>query len=180
MQSDIGKIENIVGKNDKRTSVHNVWLDVNAGGTTGQLIATNGHMLAVVQCAVNTADVSGYITPEALKAARKARRAITANGALTIKDGAAFPRPTVENYGEFPNWRAVRPANLAAAQAGECDISFNAKYLLLLAEALDAKNGIVRILFQRKADGSIDELAPFTVVAGPTPGDYGVIVPCRV
>lgn len=106
------------------------------------LLATDGHRLIKVPCIPEDGDVTGPVTADALKAARKAAKVrrsafadLKANGALTLPDGTSLPRPGSR---QFPPWQEAIPRT-----EGRRQIAFNAKYLKEIADALGSDDGIV-------------------------------------
>ena len=139
------KIESVCSDDKSRPSIQNAWLDAEKG----RIIATNGKIMAIVEITTDEGDVTGPITPDAIKAARKeARRSelsIQANGSLVLPSGVSLPRPSVgEEFGQvppFPNCDAVWPsdANPIVFQVG-----LDAELLLKLALAL-SKDGEAKV-----------------------------------
>jgi len=104
-----------------------------------RLLATNGRILAVVPVLIGEHDSAGYVTQDALKAARKAAAKLndmefSCNSALTIKDGQTFSRPELGNY---PNCDQVIPKDETVYS-----VSLDPELLLSLAEAIGASRGV--------------------------------------
>lgn len=130
MKLPLSKIESATaGKKEVRLMLQHLLLSVEAKTLT----ATNGHIIAIVPVEPEEGDTSGYITVEALKAARKSKQGPRVNGSLEIVEGASFPRPTEEQDGKFPDASKVMPAK----PDREPDLCIDAKLLLQLAEALN-------------------------------------------
>ena len=71
------------------------------------VIATDGHMLVALPVEREEHDVDGWVSVDALKAARKLDKqsdvaSITANGVCALSNGATFPRPNAAKDGESP------------------------------------------------------------------------------
>lgn len=189
-------IEHVAPKKDIRRYLTHVYLDAPAPvpddaeqGAPGMLVATNGHILAAVPVTLEPGDAPGYVTTEAIKAARTAARknrkpepVIHANGALAIADGPTYPRPAVDDVGRFPDWRAVYPR--ALQDDGPPDIMIDADLLATLAAALDSGKGRrVALRFSRRTDDEGREtIDPSAVirVTGTDPDAIGLIMPCRL
>lgn len=102
----------------------------------GKLVATTGHILASVPVEDSGNDTKGYITPEALKAARKLGKKhgdvqIFANGSFLLSDGSTIPRPEFDG---FPDTAPLLES--ARSRAHEYRIKLNARLLHNLADAL--------------------------------------------
>jgi hypothetical protein len=105
------------------------------------VISTDGRCMAVVPVEVEEGDVSGWLSAEALKAARKlgfktASASVHCNGALALDNGASFPRPFVPKEGEtpsnYPNWKAVT----VPAGKNRHLLTFDVNLLVKLSKAL--------------------------------------------
>lgn len=159
------KLEGVVAKSSRYPGATHVRLDVEGK----RLLATNGHALAIVPCEPEEGDVSGAVTVEALKAARKAgmvETRLACNGALEVPGGASFPRPSPEDA-EFPKVDHV-------VHQGEpvFRVAINAESLAKLAQALGAVDGYVRLEF-------FGSRVPFRVTTGKE-GELGVIMPVTI
>lgn len=146
------EVERACGKDPSRQGLHNIMLDVAAK----RLIAVDGHMLASVPCEPTGHDHTGLVTPEALKAARKAagKRGtpmLDCNGALTIPAGAAFPRPSEDNVGKFPPVEAVIPEYREGTE-GTITVGLDAFKLAELAKCIGS-DGQVSLTFKVEAEG---------------------------
>ena len=92
------KIENALSKDPTRPQLMAAWYDVE----NKTLTATDGHRLTRIAVTVDEGDHTGWITADAIKAARKAvpKRVddaqILANGALVVPKGPTFARPSDE------------------------------------------------------------------------------------
>ena len=134
------------------------------------LVATNGRILAVVPVTAEREE-AGFVTGEALKAARKAtpKKAETmellCNGSLAVPNGPTFPRP---NDGlQFPRWQAVVPTD-----APVMTIALDVTLLARLAEALGTKTVILEISHPNHAV----RVKPYR----PSESAYGVIMPMMI
>ena len=138
-------------------------------------IATNGRVLAMVPVTLEETDQTGLISPEALKASRKNKAnpgQMIANGDIDLLDGRRLPRPTEDEVGNYPNWRQVVDG---APTEWKFQVSFNAAYLLSLAQALGCpKEALVTLSFK-------DELSPIVVHRNNSgEGEYGLLMPARI
>ncbi len=122
-----------------RPYLQHVFLDVPADTRRrGQLVATNGHFLVSVPMERADADAigGGFISVDAIKAARKS------NGELTVNldrdqqgTGAVMhPRPMADDVGVFPKWRKVLPP--IKVRRMKPDICVNAWLLWQVQQAL--------------------------------------------
>ena len=172
------KIENATSKNDvARPYLRHVYLDT----AEQHLIATDGHILASIPVQTDPGDTAGFITVDAIKAARKAKTVIRANDTLAVENGPTFPRPTAENEGDFPDYKKVIPE----PSPFDFTIGIDAELLLRLAQAICAnpKKPIVRLRFRNAKDenggyGIAQNLG--IRVETFDPDRFGVIMPCRV
>ena len=173
--SRTAKIETAVEPKGKRfpnrTALQNVYLDREE--SQAKLIATDGRILAIVPVEAKEGE-SGFISPEALKAARKLKGdvEVACNGHLALLDGMQFPKPDVS--GVFPQWRKVLPQ----AQGETLRIGLNPSLLLRLSEAIGAETVELTIDLSNP-DGAIH------VAVGKTASDEnrdnaGVIMPVKV
>jgi DNA polymerase III sliding clamp (beta) subunit (PCNA family) len=135
--------EVFASKDETRTHLVNVHLDLEAK----RLVATDGHRLIATPVEDVEADHGGPITAAALAEARKLttrkrgghEARLGANGALTLLNGATFPRPEPE---QFPDWQRVVPSWRTALTIVSEDftaprtIGVNAKYLAGVFEAI--------------------------------------------
>lgn len=166
------QIEKSAAKKDIRENLNYVYLDRD----NDRLLATDGHILAVVPAQCADDDVSGYVSVDAIKAARKANKhdaTIKANGSLAVVNGPTFDRP--DPGLPFPDIDRVIPE-----VTGDPDIALNAKLLLQLAEAIsDTPNRIVHLRFARNSAGDICGSSAVHVTSGNNPDNFGVIMPVR-
>lgn len=177
MQIPNVKIEGVSAPKDVRKAVRYPYFDKDASA----LVATNGHILAVVPVVSDPEDVSGWIPAEAFKAVRKqsvhCAREIKANGNISVpQSGQTFARPVMPDGAQFPDWQRIAKG---VDMDRKPDIALSAELLLKLAQAIseDPKHG-VSLTFARLEDGGIDPCAPVLVRA--TGGAYGVLMPMRL
>lgn len=170
------KIESAVKADQSRYEMRHVYLDVTEPATSeafgsGRMIATNGQMLAIVPVVIEEHDVAGFVTVEALKAARKAgvryhEATLKANGSLSIPNGASYPRPTDGERAPTDRVLAIVPAEKTP---GSVTMRFNANLLATLASAIGADDGFVEIT-------AIAGAGPMRVMCGKD-GTLGVLMP---
>lgn len=108
------KVELATTKDKSRTAIRECWLEVKDG--KGTIVSTDGRILAHIPVEVAEQDVSGYVSAEVLKAARKVAgrgdiAEVALNGNATLLNGATMPREGESKDNQFPNWRAVVPEN---------------------------------------------------------------------
>ena len=165
----------------------------------GELAATDGRKLIVLPVECEPHDTDGFVTVDALKAARKVGKAtrrhggivrIVANGAQAVYDRPAenypeaeaestppamtMPRPT---DGAFPKLDAVIPSSFDDER--RTTVGFNAEFLAELQEALGARS--VLLSFARRDDGTIDPACPILVTSGRTRDNgIGVLMPVTI
>ena len=163
-----------------RPNLREPWLDA----AKARLVATNGHVMAVIPVEVDENDVTGHVPMDAVKAARKVTKRdpyllLEATDANVYGD--RYPRG---DLGKYPNVDQIID-HLDDGQ-GEADIVLDAKLLYDLAQAMiDCKTtepARVRLYFKRYANGNVSEGAAIRVEPmgpGSVPGAFGVIMPCR-
>lgn len=158
------QIEQAASDDFTRPHLHHMSFDA----AKGTITATTGQMLAVVPVETEEGDVSGAVTIEALKAARKAKASLGLNGSQHIAGGASFPRPTDIN---FPPYEYVIPS---FAGVETVSISFDPALLMALAKAIGCggKKLGVTLTFNAK-----EPLAPIRIDHD---GEaFGVLMPMR-
>lgn len=167
------KPESVVNKNDARTALLNCYVDTT--GPQPHLVATDGHMLVAIPV-IATTDEQGYVSPVALKAARKLAKKnelaeIACNGSLGLTDGTQYPRPTQEEYGRFPQWQMVlpKPDRPTAVRIG-----VNAAYLKAIADAL----GQDEVILEIGAEGAVDPIVVLPMTRTDT--RKAVLMPIKV
>jgi hypothetical protein len=141
------QIDAATGDDITRQSLTSAYLNVGAK----MLEATNGHLGVRLPVTVEPGDVSGYVTDDAIKAARKAagkgsEASIHANGSLAVPNGPTFPRP---DYGRFPDLASVMPA-YKAGDAGTVTVHFSPSLLADLCKAIGAttRTGMIGFTFK--------------------------------
>jgi hypothetical protein len=130
------KIESAASKDAARKVITETYLDITDG--KGQLVATDGRILAAVPVEIEPGDVAGYVSAACLKAARKlSGRSDTAsvglNGAASFADGSTMPRTVDNPNSQYPNWRQVVAAPY---ETPAMVIRFDALLLWNLAQAM--------------------------------------------
>jgi len=181
------KIEQCQAKSDVRYFLRDIYLD-KQDADKPVLVATNGNILAVIPAIDADNDTEGFISAEALKAARRKEcGSVTLNGAQDVLNGPSFPRPLTTDDGrpdaKYPDWRRVVPEN-----PGKPDICLDAELVIRLARALcDVKGNapkMLRLHLARTDSGEIDRTGAVYVepdLSDPAEmGTFGVIMPCRV
>jgi DNA polymerase III sliding clamp (beta) subunit (PCNA family) len=166
------KIELVAAKNDCRFYLNDPYFDAEGK----RLIATNGHVLAIIPVEETDGDVSGPVSRDAIAAARKATKEIPAVSLTEEHEevllGPQFKRTQLTQ--QFPDVDRVIPD-----VQEEPHICFNPEYLLNLWKALqpDTRNKkLVKLTFQTKPDGTIDPNGSFKVTVEGEDG-VGVIMP---
>ena len=129
------KIESAVAsKKDYREKLQDCYLDVEKP----RLLATDGHILAIVPVETGEHDTTGYISVEALTSQRKATGKkvehveLACNGSVALPDGRTFPR---EDYGIYPNVDSVLPK----PESRNFHVALNADLLHRLADAIGSE-----------------------------------------
>ena len=129
------EVEQLISKDDIEPYRHYVYFDRDKK----LLVVTNGHAMAIIPAEdVNESDTSGFITEEAIKAARKQKGGpqgmVKLNDVIEIIDGPTFPRPKESAVGKFVDWERVVPKETSGRT-----ISLDAELLYKLARALTDK-----------------------------------------
>lgn len=150
------KVELAASQDASRTAIAEPYLDIKDG--KGQLIATDGKIMAIIPVPVNETDVAGYLSGDVLKMARKLTKRdneteISANGSA-VMTGATMPREGVAKDRNYPNWRQVIPAS---DKEHTYRIGIDAKRLWLLAQAMGTQQVILKI----KAPDAVFMVEPF-------------------
>ena len=146
---------------------------------TSRLMATNGHILAVVPVDVEPGDVSGPVSIDAIKAARKTDKRceqyeIKCNGSLELSDGQSFPRE-----GEFPQYPDVDSVSRQVDKPADFTINLNAELLYKLAQAIGAdKKGDYRVRLSFR-DIHSDKQKTAIEVTNPANEAHGLLMPMR-
>lgn len=181
------KPELFASKDETRPHLTQCHLDVEAA----KLVATDGHRLIVLPVEVDEHDHTGWVSAEALEAARKAERkrrgthaTIAANGALaTGADGTGptFPRRTQEEAGPFPPYQHVVGVPTTRYVV---DFAVNASYLAEAAKAMGSDSLRIRLFVDEPrdtTDPTLTTLNPIHVTNEHTaPGALCVVMPMRL
>tara|TARA_Y100000310_G_scaffold157334_1_gene156707 strand:+ start:661 stop:1203 length:543 start_codon:yes stop_codon:yes gene_type:complete len=172
------KLEKVVSKDESREALLSILIESKDGQTNA--VATDGRRMAVVPIEIadeDQLDGQKLMFPKALIEARKqAKQAkestIGLNGAAMMPNGEIYPIRTDLKY---PNWRQVVPPNDNPRQT----ISFNAKYLFELAQAIGCPNDNVKLQIEtNSATGQIDPRAAL-IIEEKTTGGKGILMPTR-
>ena len=172
------KIESAVDSKEMRLHLTEPFLDVE----NKRLVATDGKILTAIKVEVEPDDVSGYISKDALVAARKIAKKyeeetieIRANGSLELKNGDKFNRP---DLGTFPNVDNILN-NLETDPAKTIRLGINAKLLLDLAKSL--ANATQEVVLDLVVDENNAVSSAINVsVAKQGSEDKAVIMPIRI
>ena len=134
------KIEKVICKDVNRLNIQHAHLDVEKK----RLVATDGKRMVVLGVTPEEHDVSGPVSADAIKAARKAKSGeiVCSNSSLAVANGPMFTRETGVQFPDVD--RAVPTFN--EGSTGTVTIALNAKYLAEIAEALGTTN--VTLTFQ--------------------------------
>ncbi len=160
------KIEKCVSTDESRPNLQNIYV------SRRHAMSTNGRILAFVPVQVQEDDEIGWVSPEALKHARKVSSKgqdsvqIVLNGAQVLPDGTIMNRPEGENPPH--TFRILRDAH----SNRKYRIGVNAHYLKDLAEALGNEEIILEIGDPNSA-----------VLVRPVhsePGTVGLLMPIRL
>lgn len=134
-------IEKACSGDAERPVLNSVYLALDGTGPNGPacLLATNGRIAAVVPVMADPSDTAGYVTADALKAARKCAgkletAAFSANVVLKMLDGQEFARP---DHGRYPNMDAAIPKDET-----KWSVSLDPELLYSLAQAIGASRGV--------------------------------------
>lgn len=130
------QIEKAISTDKTRKVLQNVYLKGHA------LWATDGRCMVRLPIEREEHDVDGFVTAEALKAARKVKSpsgevSLSLNGVQALSNGQQFPRPTSEQVGQWPNCELVY--YLAVEQKTNFKISFDLELLNKVADAMGAE-----------------------------------------
>lgn len=142
------KVELASSKDKSRIAISEPYLDVQVSATErkGTLVATDGKIMVQTPVEITTEDVSGFVSAEVLKMARKVSPGDNAdvglNGKATLLNGATLPREGCAGNSPFPNWRQVWPG---AKHETKMVIFLDAKRLWLLAQAMGTEGVKIQI-----------------------------------
>ena len=174
------KLEKVVSKDESREALLSILIESKDGQNNA--VATDGRRMAVVPIEIADEDeIDGQklMTPKALIEARKqAKRAdkstIGLNGAAMMPNGEVYPLRTDLKY---PLWQNVVPQNTGGGDYQT--ITFNAKYLFELAQAIGCPNDCVKLQIETNpATGKLDPNRPL-IIEEKTTGGKGVLMPMR-
>lgn len=181
------KIESAASKDKTRACLMEPYLEIREGGS--RIAATNGKILAVIPVETEEGEASGYVSPDALKAARKGRLPdveIHCNGALQVQGGASFPR-TESTELSFPRIDGVIvPPNEEIPGCQRVKLVLNVDLLSALADALGT-NCVVLHMQAMECRGEMAVNHPIRVEPTsegrgdypPAPDAFGVLMPMR-
>lgn len=165
------QIELAAATDNSRYTLQAVKLDV----PNRRIMATDGHILAIVPCEVAEDDHSVLISTESMKNMRAIQKRakhvpvnIRTNGKVTVtapSENAEYEVTT----GTFPNVDMV-----VREFTGAATITLNVDLLMRLAKAMVPKgNNLIVSLYVKDAQSSV------MVKAGNAPDAVGVTMPCR-
>jgi len=170
MKLPTSEIEKAAGIKDVRPYLNQPWLDVEKQ----RLLATDGHVLAIIPIKadeLDAEDTSGPLTMAAIKAARakSAHNTLVANGTIQVSaDATVYPRPSDYVYPPVDKVQPAKPER-------EPDIVLDAALLHKLALALNAKKSkCKRISLWLPSEGG-----KASYVEGGIEGAHGAIMPLR-
>ena len=196
------KVELSASTDETRHAITEPFLDiaVDADGTRkGNLVSVDGRILAIVPVELDEHDAQGYVSPDVLKAARKAAfkgsnyATVTCNGKAELPNGVTMPRTEVSEGTQFPNWRQVTVPRVSGdiedtmpAEDGtkgepmprtHTVVGIDIALLWKLAQSLGTD--AVRLQIPVDGMGSI-RVDSMPVKDQPSTGAYGVIMPMRL
>lgn len=165
---------------DVRYYLREPWFDADHE----RILATNGHVMAVIPVEADPDDTTGPVPMEAVKAVRKVHKK---DGDLLLEPGHAnaygdrYPRADHDKYPDVKY--IIEPLDDGK---GEADIVLDAKLLYDLAQALieckTTEAARVRLFFKKDEEGTVDKKAAIRVVPmgpGSVADAFGIIMPCR-
>ena len=176
MRLPVGKIEQAASTEESPYTLKAVKLDVE----NKRMMATDGHILAIVPVEVDATDHSGLLSVDSMKQIRAMQRrskSIPVNIAVNGKATATGKSETSEFElvtGQFPNVDAVIPTG--KKYEGPATVCFNVDSLVRLAKALgadEAHQGTIVQLWIKDAS------SPVLVKTSENPEAIGVLTPCR-
>ena len=172
------KIESAVDPKGMREQLSEPYLDVE----NKRLVATDGKILTAIKVEVEPDDVSGYISKDALEAARKIARKdredtieIRANGSLELKNGDKLNRPDLGTFPDIDNILNM----LETDPAKTIRLGINAKLLLDLAKSLANATQVVILDFVIDDNNAVTSAINVSV-AKQGSDDKAVIMPVRI
>jgi len=165
------KTEKALSRDKTRTNINSAYLETGKNGP--RLIATNGHILAIVPVTMEpTDDINGKnrLGAEALKAIRKNHGQCTVKAdAVEIKNGESQTAFLLGDE-EFVDYKAILPDGDKTAYHA---VGLDPHLLLELAEALGAKT-LIELHFPKDPTGAIRVTDPANSNA------VGVLMPKRL
>ena len=155
------KVTKVVSSDTTRQSMTNPWLE------NGRVVATEGHMIAIVPIEASADDVDGVIPSAALTAARGIDINCSSASAVTVGE-RTFIRPGLAT----PPWKQVVPSFDGVETVS---ITLSPSLLAKLAEAIGVGSSEgVTITFKPSAPCDAMLVNP-----SPPNGAYGVLMPMR-
>jgi len=168
MKMPIQKIESAVQKKDVRNYLQEAYQEAYFDKDKGRLVATDDHICAIVPVTDYNEDSAGYISPDAMKHARKIKTdTIAVNGSINFPNGTSMSR---SELGKFPDYEKVVPKK----PKGEPTICIDAALLLKLAQAINIPSADSGTSLKLWITGSKDVI----YVEGNSDA-YGAIMPRR-
>lgn len=144
----------------------------------GALWATDGRMMVKLPVESDETDTEGWVPVDALKAARKLSGRLDSisvhlNGAATLCNGAAFPRPGGDQFkgGQWPNCERV--FDDAMGKETKLSIAFDVRLLTAIADAM----GTDQVKLHLTDELTVIRVSPVGKV--PSPDARGVLMPIR-
>lgn len=139
------KIESITSHDETRYAICESYLSIKDGAAT--LVATNGKAMAMLPVLLDEGDVSGYVSENALKLARKQDKrsdfaTVYLNGVAKLSDGSTMPREGTAKDATFPKWEQVFPKDESLHTQ---TIALDAKLLWELAQAMGTQGVVLRV-----------------------------------
>lgn len=170
------KIELCADDTPSRFTLTAVQLDV----PNKRIMATNGHILAIVPCEVSDTDHSALLSLESIKqmrAMQKRAKSIPIQITTNSKVTATFGGESQEHElaaGTFPRVEAVLPRG--EAYEGPATITLNVALLLRLAKAIGAQKATDNVTVSLWVK---DNQSAVLVKTSENKEAIGVIMPCR-
>lgn len=139
------KVEAIASDDARRYAICEAHLTVKDGA--GTLVSTNGAAMAIIPVLLDEGDVSGYVSENALKLARKQDKqsdfaTVYLNSVAKLSDGSTMPREGTAKDATFPKWEQGVPKDESLHVQ---TIAFDAKLLWELAQAMGTQGVILRV-----------------------------------
>ena len=130
------KIEDAVDVNNHRSFLRHLYFDAEAKTLT----TSDGHLVVVIPVELDDGDTSGFVSVEAIKAARKVKGSdptILLKNDVQVVGQIRFPRPDPKIEGEFPSFKHF----MKLGDESTATITFNAALLLKIQRAFGT-NGV--------------------------------------